>query len=122
VDDEPRSPVALHGSVFLASIYGGYFGAGLGVILLAVLALLLEDDLQQANGLRGVLALLVNSVGVVVFVIAADVAWSAAGILAVTSLAGGYSGAHLAQRLPVPVFRSAVVLLGVAAAVKLLVD
>ena len=122
VDDEPRSPVALHGSVFLASIYGGYFGAGLGVILLAVLALLLEDDLQRANGLRGVLALLVNSVGVVVFVIAADVAWSAAGILAVTSLAGGYTGAHLAQRLPVPVFRSAVVLLGVAAAVKLLVD
>ena len=87
-----------------------------------MLALLLEDDLQRANGLRGVLALLVNSVGVVVFVIAADVAWSAAGILAATSLMGGYTGAHLAQRLPVPVFRSAVILLGVAAAVKLIVD
>jgi uncharacterized membrane protein YfcA len=91
------------------------------VILLAVLALMLEDDLQRANGLRGVLALVINSVGVVVFAVAADVVWSAAGVLAVTSLAGGYTGAHLAQRLPVPVFRAAVILLGLAAAVRLLV-
>ncbi|HZP27565.1 MAG TPA: sulfite exporter TauE/SafE family protein [Acidimicrobiia bacterium] len=116
-----RSGPALHVCVFLASVYGSYFGAGLGVILLAVLALLLEDDLQLANGLRGVLALLVNSVGVVVFAVAANVAWSAAGVLAVTSLVGGYAGARLAQRLPVPVFRTAVVLLGLAASARLLV-
>jgi hypothetical protein len=118
--DRVRSP-GLHAAVFLAAIYGAYFGAGLGVILLAVLALLLEDDLQRANGLRGVLALVINSVGVVVFAIAADVVWSAAAILAVTSLAGGYTGAHLAQRLPARVFRTAVILLGVAAAIRLLV-
>jgi uncharacterized protein len=116
-----RSPALLHACVFVASVYGSYFGAGLGVILLAVLALLLEADLQRANGLRGVLALLINSVGVVVFAIAADVAWAAAAVLAVTSLVGGYVGAHLAQRLPVPVFRAAVVLLGLTASVRLLV-
>ena len=116
-----RATAGLHAIVFLAAMYGAYFGAGLGVILLAVLALLLEDDLQRANGLRGVLALVINSVGVVVFAIAADVVWSAAGILAVTSLAGGFTGAHLAQRLPVPVFRAAVILLGLAAAIRLLV-
>ena len=58
--------------VFVASVYGGYFGAGLGVILLAVLALLLDEQIQRVNGLRGVLAMLINSVGVVVFAIAAD--------------------------------------------------
>ena len=116
-----RSPLVLHGSVFLASVYGSYFGAGLGVILLAVLALLLEENLQLANGLRGVLALLINSVAVVVFAIAADVAWSDAAVLAVSSLVGGYVGAHLAQRLPVPAFRTAVVVLGLAASARLLV-
>jgi uncharacterized membrane protein YfcA len=122
IGDEPMpSSVPLHVCVFVAAVYGGYFGAGLGVILLAVLALLLDEEIQRVNGLRGVLALLINSVGVVVFAIAADVAWSAAALLAVTSLAGGFTGAHLAQRLPVPVFRGAVILLGLAAAVRLLV-
>ena len=107
--------------MFLASVYGSYFGAGLGVILLAVLALLLEENLQLANGLRGVLALLINSVAVVIFAIAADVAWSDAAVLAVSSLVGGFVGAHLAQRLPVPAFRTAVVLLGLAASARLLV-
>jgi hypothetical protein len=120
--DEPvRSPVPLHACVFAAAVYGSYFGAGLGVILLAVLALLLEEQIQRVNGLRGVLAMLINSVAVVVFAFAADVAWSAAGVLAVTSLVGGYTGAHLAQRLPVPAFRAAVILLGLAAAARLLV-
>jgi uncharacterized membrane protein YfcA len=120
-DAGPRSAIGLHACILLASMYGAYFGAGLGVILLAVLALLLESDLQRANGLRGVLALVINSVGVVVFAIAADVVWSAAAVLAVTSLVGGYTGAHLAQRLPERVFRLAVILLGLAASARLLV-
>ncbi len=117
-----RLPVSLHVCVFGASIYGGYFGAGLGVILLAVLALLLDEQLQAINGLRGVLAMLINSVGALVFAIAADVAWSAVAILAVTSLVGGYTGAHLAQRLPVPVFRAAIIALGLVAAIRLFVS
>lgn len=118
----PRhSAVTLHLSVFAASVYGGYFGAGLGVILLAVLALLLEEQIQTINGLRGVLAMLINSVGALVFAVAANVAWSAVAMLAPTSLVGGYLGAHLAQRMPVPVFRGAVILLGLVAAIRLLV-
>jgi uncharacterized membrane protein YfcA len=120
-DGRPAPALGLHVCILLAAMYGAYFGAGLGVILLAVLALLLESDLQRANGLRGVLALVINSVGVVVFAVAADVVWSAAAVLAVTSLAGGYTGAHLAQRLPARAFRIAVILLGLAAAARLLV-
>lgn len=115
--DTPR--VVLVGT-FLAAVYGGYFGAGLGVILLAVLGLALDDELVRINGLRGVLALLVNSVAVVVFAARADVAWGFAGILAVTSLLGGYLGARLARQLPAPVLRVVVITFGLTAALRLL--
>lgn len=111
--------VALTGT-FLASVYGGYFGAGLGVILLAVLGLALDDALPRINGVRGVLSLLVNSIAVGVFVVAAEVAWAHAGLLAGSALVGGYAGARLSQRLPVPVFRAVVIGLGLVAAVRLL--
>jgi uncharacterized membrane protein YfcA len=113
--------VALVGT-YLAGVYGGYFGGGLGVILLAVLGLTLEDSLARINGLRGVLSLLVNSIAVVVFALTADVAWHAAGILAVTSLVGGYAGARLSLRLRPSVLRLVVIAFGVVAAVKLLVS
>ena len=105
---------------FLGAIYGGYFGAGLGVVLLAVLGLALDDELVRINGLRGVLSLIVNSIAVVVFVVAADVAWHDAGVLTVTSLIGGYAGARLSRRLPVPVFRTVVIGLGLVAAAWML--
>jgi uncharacterized membrane protein YfcA len=106
---------------FLAAIYGGYFGAGLGVILLAVLGLTLEDTLSRINGLRGVLSLLVNSIAVVVFATTAHVAWHAAGILAGTSLVGGYLGARLSLRLEPTVLRAVVIVFGLVSAIKLLV-
>jgi uncharacterized membrane protein YfcA len=112
-------PMALAGT-FLAAVYGGYFGAGLGVILLAVLGLTLEDTLPRINGLRGVLSLLVNSVAVVIFATTAHVAWRAVLILAVTSLGGGYAGARLSLRLRPGVLRIVVITFGVVAAVKLL--
>jgi uncharacterized membrane protein YfcA len=105
---------------YLGAIYGGYFGAGLGVVLLAVLGLSLDDELIRINGLRGVLSLIVNSIAVVVFVAAADVAWHDAGVLTVTSLLGGYAGARLSRRLPVPVFRVVVIGLGLVAALRML--
>jgi uncharacterized membrane protein YfcA len=104
---------------FAASVYGGYFGPGLGVILLAVLGLALDDELVRVNGVRGVLSLVVSTVTVVVFAIGADVDWADAGVLAVTALVGGYSGARLSRRLPVPVLRAVVIVLGTVAAVKL---
>jgi hypothetical protein len=105
---------------FVAGVYGGYFGGGLGVVLLTVLGLALHDGLHRINGLRGVLALLVNSLAVVVFVASGDVVWRAAAILAVTALLGGYAGARLSRRMPVPVLRAAVIALGLAAAVAML--
>jgi uncharacterized membrane protein YfcA len=105
---------------FLASVYGGYFGAGMGVVLLAVLGLALDDELARINGIRGVISLLVSSIAVVVFVVGADVAWGDAGLLAVSALVGGYAGARLARRMPVPVFRAVVIVLGLVAAAKLI--
>jgi uncharacterized membrane protein YfcA len=106
---------------FLAAIYGGYFGAGLGVILLAVLGLTLDDTLPRINGLRGVLSLLVNSIAVVIFAVSGHVAWAAAGILSATSLFGGYLGARLSLRLRPSVFRAVVIAFGLVAAGKLLI-
>jgi uncharacterized membrane protein YfcA len=112
-------PVLALVGTFAASIYGGYFGPGLGVILLAVLGLALDDELVSVNGVRGVLSLVVSTITVVVFAIGADVAWGDAGILAVTALVGGYTGARVSRRLPVPVLRAVVIVLGTVAAVNL---
>lgn len=118
-DDHVVSVIA-KGAVFLASVYGGYFGAGLGVIYLAVLGTVLPDPLPKINSLRGVMSLVVNTLAVALFGIAADVAWDAVGILAVTSLVGGYIGARTALRLPAPVLRGVVLLFGVVAVWRLL--
>ncbi|HWL43806.1 MAG TPA: sulfite exporter TauE/SafE family protein [Ilumatobacter sp.] len=107
-------------AVFVASVYGGYFGAGLGVIYLAVLGTVLPDPLPKINSLRGVMSLVVNALAVVLFGIAADVAWGAAGILAATSLVGGYIGARTALRLPAPMLRAVVLAFGVVAVWRLL--
>ena len=120
---EPRhdiSPVVLVG-VGLASIYGSYFGAGLGVLLLAVLGVLLQDGLQRLNALKGLLSLIVNLVGVVIFAFSGTVDWAFAGILAVSALAGGYFGVGIARKVPSNVLRGAVVVFGTVVAVVLLV-
>lgn len=104
----------------LGSVYGGYFGAGLGVVLLALLGLTVPDELVRTNGLRAVLSLVVNCVAALVFIVAAHVAWSDAGLLAGSSLVGGYFGARLARRLPTVVFRVLVVTLGLVTAALLL--
>lgn len=113
-------PVALHAAVVVAGAYASYFGAGVGVLLLAVLGLLLADGLQRLNALKGVLSLACAVVGSVVFVLLAPVDLAAAGVLAVTSLVGGRLGGGLARRLPERVLRTAVLVLGVAVAVALL--
>lgn len=114
-----RSPL-LHGVVFVAAVYGGYFGAALGVVLLAVLAVFLSRDLQEVNALRGALALLVNTVALVAFALFGPVDWTAVAVTAPAALLGGYAGARLARRLPVPVLRWTVVVLGVGVGIALL--
>lgn len=111
----------LQGSVLVASVYGAYFGAGLGIVYLAVLAITLPDPLGHVNGLRSVLSLVVNTVAVAIFLGSGHVAWVAAGVMAGGALAGGYAGAHIARRVPTVVLRSVVIVLGLATAIDLLV-
>ncbi len=118
----PRTrPVLLVVGVFAASVYGGYFGAAMGVMFLAVLGLALPVSLAHTSGLRAVLSMIVNGIAAVVFVIHGGLAWEAVGLLALGSLVGGYVGARLALALPAPALRAVVVVIGVGTAVKLLV-
>ncbi|MCK9928057.1 sulfite exporter TauE/SafE family protein [Frankia sp. Mgl5] len=107
--------------VFTAGAYGSYFGAGLGVVLLGVLGILLVDELQRTNALKTLLSFGVNAIGVVVFLVTAQVSWAYAGILVVTSAVGGVLGARVARRLPAPALRAAVIVLGLVVAVVLLI-
>jgi uncharacterized membrane protein YfcA len=108
--------------VLAAGVYGSYFGAGLGVLLLGVLGILVRDDLQRSNALTGLLSLVVNAAGVVVFVASGRVAWAFAAVLAVSAGLGGTLGVSVARRLRPAALRAGVVGLGVAVAVVLLVQ
>lgn len=101
-----------------AAIYGAYFGAGLGVILLAVLAVVVDDTLVRANALKQLLSLTINVVAAVVYVVVGDIAWGVTAIVAVGSLVGGVIGGKLASRVPEAWLRwSAIVIALVVAAV-----
>lgn len=116
-----RRPVlALDVPVFLASTYGSYFGAGLGVLLLGILALVLPDDLKQISGLRSAMSLVINTVAAAAFIAFAPISWAAAGVMAAGSLAGGYLGSLFAKWVPVAALRVLVIVVGLAAAGKLL--
>ena len=118
----PRTrPLLLAGGTFAASIYGGYFGAGLGVLLLAILGLALPDSILRTSGLRTALSILVNGVAAVVFLIHGGLAWEAVGLLAIGSLAGGWIGARIALSISATALRVVVVVVGLATVVKLLV-
>lgn len=119
--DAPDRRMILLPSVFLAAIYGGYFGGALGVILIAVLALTAHDDLRRLNAGKGVLSLIIGAVTVVVFGIGAPVHWLAVALLAPTTLVGGFVGAKLAGRVPEPALRVAVVVVGLAVSIYLFV-
>jgi uncharacterized protein len=101
-------------AVFIATIYGGYFGGALGVLLIAVLALTVHDDLRRLNALRSIMGLVISMVNVTVFTISAPVDWPTVALLLPTTLTGGFLGAKLARRLPVPVLRITVVAVGLA--------
>lgn len=118
--DGHRSP-ALHALVFVAAVYGGYFGAALGIVLLAVLASLLGDELQRVNALKGLLSLVIGLVSAVYLAVFGPVVALAAGVMAVGSLIGGQVGVAVARRLSERMLRWFVVAYGVAVAVALLV-
>jgi uncharacterized membrane protein YfcA len=117
-------PLATRGALplglFAVGVYGGYFGAAQGILLLGMLALALPDGLQRINALKNVLAGLTNLVAGVVFVIAAQhVNWEAAALIAVGSALGGQLGARLGRRLHADVLRAVIVAVGIVAILKL---
>jgi uncharacterized membrane protein YfcA len=107
------------GGLFASGVYGGYFGAAQGILLLAVLGLSLEEDLQRLNAFKVVLAGLVNLVAGILFVFVAHVAWLPAALIAVGSLLGGVLGAHGGRRLPPRALRAVILVVGVVAIVRL---
>ena len=106
--------------VFATGVYGGYFGAAQGVILIALLGIFIDDGLQRLNALKNVLAALVNGIAAVLFILFADVDWAVAGLLGAGAVCGGQLGARLGRRIPAGWLRAVIVVVGVAVAVRLL--
>jgi uncharacterized membrane protein YfcA len=120
VDLDGRGRHLLPLGVFATGIYGGYFGAAQGIMLLAILGLALAQDLQRTNALKNVLAGLVNGVAGVYFMLAAHVEWAPAGLIAGASVLGAQLGARYGRRLPPNVLRALIVVVGITAVVRLL--
>ncbi|MCO6007397.1 sulfite exporter TauE/SafE family protein [Actinoallomurus purpureus] len=106
--------------VLAAGVYGGYFGAAQGVLLVGLFGVFLDEDLQRAVAAKNVLTLLVNATAAVLYVLVAKVDWWAVLLVALGSMVGGLLGARVGRRLPPPVLRGVIVCVGVAAVVKLL--
>jgi uncharacterized membrane protein YfcA len=112
----------LFAAVYGAGIYGGYFGAAQGVLLIGILGLALHENLQRVNAAKNVLAGLVNLVAAVVFLFSAEIAWQPAVLIAAGSVLGGQIGALVGRRLPPAVLRGVIVVIGILAMIKLLSD
>lgn len=113
-------PAPLYAAIFVLAVYGAYFGAGLGILTLAFLSILLPDDIQHSNALKGVLSLLINAVAVVYFAAFGPVEWAPAAVMAVGAILGGYLGVGVARRLGRFWLRIAVIAFGTTVALILL--
>ena len=120
VDRPPHGSVLMVVLVLATGVYGGYFGAAQGVLLVAIMGLLLDDHLQRINATKNVLALLVNAVAAVLFILVADPNWAAVGLIAIGSTVGGQLGATVGRRLHPDALRAAVVVVGAVAVWRLL--
>jgi len=106
--------------VGLTGMYGGYFGAAQGVLLMGVLGIGVDEPLQRLNAVKNVLSAGVNSVAGLLFVFVADLDWLVVALIGVGSVAGGLIGSTVGRRLPAPVLRAVIVVVGVVALVALL--
>jgi uncharacterized protein len=122
IDLERRGSVLVSLAVYVTGVYGGYFGAAQGILLLGILGVALTQDLQRTNALKNVLAGLVNGVAGLYFVFAAHVDWGPAAIIAATAIVGAQLGARYGRRLPPEALRAVIVVVGVFAIVRLLVN
>jgi len=108
--------------VLLTGVYGGYFGAAQGVLLMAVMGIGIEETLQRLNGVKNVLAAIANTVSGLIFAVVADVDWKVVGLIAVSSAVGAQIGATYGRRLPSAGLRALIVVVGAVALVMFLVD
>ncbi|MFI6979804.1 sulfite exporter TauE/SafE family protein [Embleya sp. NPDC050154] len=120
-EEGPRhGGVLLWVAVFATGVYGGYFGAAQGVLLLALFGVFIAENLQRMNAVKNVLAGIVNGVAAIVFMLVADVAWWVVLLIALGSVIGGQVGAKVGRRLPPTVLRAVIVVVGLIAVVRLL--
>ncbi len=119
--DPDQTPLLLQPASFLLAVYGAYFGAGLSIITLAVFGILIPDDLQRLNALKGMSSLIVNAVAVIYFAAFGPVEWLPAVVMASGALAGGYLGSGLARKLGADRLRFGVILFASIMAVVLFV-
>lgn len=115
----PHGSRGMVAAVFATSVYGGYFGAGQGVILLAVMAVLMSEPLQQVNALKNVLQGVDNVASALVFILIAQVDWLVVALIAGGAIVGGQIGAKVGRRLHPAVLRAVIVVIGVAGIVQL---
>jgi len=120
-DEHAHGGVVLWIAVFATGVYGGYFGAAQGVLLLALFGVFLAENMQRMNAVKNVLAAIVNGVAAILFMIVADVAWWVVLIIAVGSVIGGQIGAKVGRRLPPTALRAVIVVVGLVAVVRLLI-
>ena len=113
--------IFIFGFQLLVGIYGGYFGAGMGILMLAALGLIGLTDLHQMNGIKNVLAVGINGIAAIYFAFANAVAWGDVLVMTLGSIAGGYLGARMARRLGRTFVRVAVVAIGIIMSVALFV-
>jgi uncharacterized protein len=112
-------PAALWVAQLLISVYGGYFGAGIGILMLAAMGIMLPSSMQHANALKVLFSLLINATAAVYFVSMGSVRGPEAALMAAASIAGGFVGARLAQKLPPSGMRTFAIAVGLFAAVKM---
>jgi uncharacterized membrane protein YfcA len=115
-----KHAAALWLSQFAIAIYGGYFGAGIGILMLAAMAIFLPEDLQAANGMKNFFAMLINGIAAAYFIVKGMAILTIALAMALAAIAGGFVGAKTAQRLSPRILRGAVVAFGVIVAVHLM--
>ena len=113
---------AVRGLVAACGVYGGYFGAAQGILLMGILGLAIDDTLQRLNGLKNVVTGLNNFTAGLIFVFAASIDWGVAGLIAAGSMVGGVLGARYGRRLSPTALRVVIVIVGTVAIVRLLVD
>ncbi len=106
---------------FASAIYGGYFGAGNGILMLAALGLLGISDIHKANGIKNYLGMCLNSVAIISFALSGLVRWPDAALMAMSAIAGGYYGSTIAQRLGRVFVRRAVIVIGLVIGIVMLI-